>query len=295
MPPRVVTEQFPSDPEIGPVRAGAPHAVEDLPSGPYGPWHWSHVEARVDAKGREYLVDASGTRLDKGRRGPRPPCTHTDAWARMKQHEKDEAVETYREILRAPKSTSDVATHGPEPPSHGSSSSALAIRSECPLGVSALGLPPPQRVRPSLRWPHREAPAGVAMAASLGDQADAPVMPKKSRPDSGHRAHVRPPEALWNILVARPVTRKEALGNPAAHEAVMKEWDELRKQRVWDEKRVKPWAEVRAEAKRTGRTIHVGRIFDICVEKNHELPQSDARRKFKGRVVFGGNNVRDQN
>ena len=78
----------------------------------------------------------------------------------------------------------------------------------------------------------------------------------------------------------------------------MKEWDKLHKQRVWDEKRVRPWAEVRAEAKRTGCTIHVGRIFDICVEKNHELSQSDTRRKFKGSVVFflgGGDNVRDQN
>jgi len=91
------------------------------------------------------------------------------------------------------------------------------------------------------------------------------------------------------------VTRKEALSNPAAHEAVMKEWNKLRAQGVWDEKTVKPWAEVRAKAKRDGRTIHVGRIFDICVEKNHELPPSDPRRKFKGRVVFGGNNVRDQN
>ena len=80
---------------------------------------------------------------------------------------------------------------------------------------------------------------------------------------------------------------------PEAKAALMAEWNKLRKQGVWDEKGVKPWAEVRAQAKREGRTIHVGRIFDICVEKNSELPKSDPRRKYKGRVVFGGNQVHD--
>ena len=40
--------------------------------------------------------------------------------------------------------------------------------------------------------------------------------------------------------------------------------------------------------------IHVGRIFDICVEKNHELPEDDPNRKYKGRVVFEGCFVRDE-
>ena len=91
------------------------------------------------------------------------------------------------------------------------------------------------------------------------------------------------------------VTRKEAIANLAAQKAVMAEWTKLRGQKVWDEKGVRPWADVRAAARREGKTIHVGRIFDICVEKNSELPASDPRRKFKGRVVFGGNDVRDQN
>jgi hypothetical protein len=49
------------------------------------------------------------------------------------------------------------------------------------------------------------------------------------------------------------------------------------------------------EAKKAGRTIHVGRVFEICVEKGSELPENDPGRKFKGRSVFQGNNVRDQN
>ena len=54
------------------------------------------------------------------------------------------------------------------------------------------------------------------------------------------------------------------------------------------------WKKVAAEARANGQTVHVGRIFDICVEKNHELPEDDPNRKYKGRVVFEGCFVRDQ-
>ena len=40
--------------------------------------------------------------------------------------------------------------------------------------------------------------------------------------------------------------------------------------------------------------MHIGRVFDICVEKNSELPDGDPKKKFKGRVVFEGCNVRDE-
>ena len=36
-------------------------------------------------------------------------------------------------------------------------------------------------------------------------------------------------------------------------------------------------------------------IFEICVEKGSELKEGDPARKYKGRVVFQGNEVRDQN
>ena len=39
---------------------------------------------------------------------------------------------------------------------------------------------------------------------------------------------------------------------------------------------------------------HIGIVFDICVEKNHHLPAGSTGRKFKGRAVYRGNNVRDQ-
>ena len=74
-----------------------------------------------------------------------------------------------------------------------------------------------------------------------------------------------------------------------------KEWDKLRDKQVWDEAHVREWRDVADEAKANGETVHIGSLFGICVEKNYELDKGDARRKFKGRVVFQGNNVRDQN
>ena len=42
------------------------------------------------------------------------------------------------------------------------------------------------------------------------------------------------------------------------------------------------------------QTVHVGKVFEICTEKGSELPDGDPNKKFKGRSVFQGNQVRDQ-
>ena len=47
-------------------------------------------------------------------------------------------------------------------------------------------------------------------------------------------------------------------------------------------------------AKASGSKVHLGRLFDICVLKGSELPEGHINRKWKGRVVFGGNNVQDE-
>jgi len=74
-----------------------------------------------------------------------------------------------------------------------------------------------------------------------------------------------------------------------------KEWDRLRQKNVWDESCPREWDDVRREADAGGYTVHMGWLFGICVEKNAELEPDDPNRKFKGRVVFQGNRVIDQN
>jgi hypothetical protein len=95
--------------------------------------------------------------------------------------------------------------------------------------------------------------------------------------------------------VARPVGSIERKGNAKAIAALEKEWTRLRKIGCWDEKGVRPWAEVSAEARAADRKQHVGRIFEIRVEENSELSIDDPSRKYKGRVVFQGNQVKDEN
>ena len=95
--------------------------------------------------------------------------------------------------------------------------------------------------------------------------------------------------------VARPVSKKEWLESAGARASLDKEWSRLRKIDTWNEKGVREWSDVAAEARRTGTKVHVGRIFDICVERGSELPLGDPARKCKGRVVFQGNQVKDEN
>ena len=99
---------------------------------------------------------------------------------------------------------------------------------------------------------------------------------------------------LQPSAVARSVTKKEAAGNKKAMEAMQKEWDRLTEIGTWDLKSVREWDSVRNEAKKNKETIHIGRVFPILVEKNSELPEDHPDRKFKGRVVFDGSDVRDQ-
>ena len=57
---------------------------------------------------------------------------------------------------------------------------------------------------------------------------------------------------------------------------------------------VREWDDVSREARAGGYAVHVGRVFDFCVLKGSELKDGDPNKKYKGRVVFQGNNVHDQ-
>ena len=96
-------------------------------------------------------------------------------------------------------------------------------------------------------------------------------------------------------MVARPVGRKEILTNPTAKASVDAEWAKLRKRQTWDESKPREKRDGVREDKADERTSHFGHIFPLCVEKGSELPIGHSGRKMKGRVVFGGNRVTDEN
>ena len=71
--------------------------------------------------------------------------------------------------------------------------------------------------------------------------------------------------------VAKDVRRDKWKTIPKAMEAIAAEWARLRAQNVWDEAHPRTLGSVQAEAKRNNKTIHIGRLFDLCVEKHSEL------------------------
>ena len=103
------------------------------------------------------------------------------------------------------------------------------------------------------------------------------------------------PWPLFNAAVARAVKPSEVKTNERAQDAMASEWARLRKIGTWDESRVREYRDVMREARDEDRTIHMGKAAGICVEKNHELPPEDPLRKYKGRVVFLGDQVKTQN
>jgi hypothetical protein len=58
---------------------------------------------------------------------------------------------------------------------------------------------------------------------------------------------------------------------------------------------VEEWGDVKARARKRNRKIRTGMIFQICVDKDSGKEKPEHFRKYKGRVVFHGNDVRGEN
>ena len=99
---------------------------------------------------------------------------------------------------------------------------------------------------------------------------------------------------LYNAMVSRPVGRKEMMEDPDAKASTRNEWLGQHKQGVYDFSVVREYDDVVAEAKREGKEVHMARVHGICVEKNYQLPKRSPGRKFKGRGVLLGNQVKNQ-
>jgi hypothetical protein len=121
-----------------------------------------------------------------------------------------------------------------------------------------------------------------------------PAMPCLSVPTSiRHQEHHTPHPFLHYAMVARPVHKHESTTVPKAIEAMKKEWCTMH-EKVWDVWQVREKSEVMRDARRRNAVVQFGRVHGICVEKNSELPDGHPKRKYKGRVVFLGNRVSNQ-
>jgi hypothetical protein len=99
----------------------------------------------------------------------------------------------------------------------------------------------------------------------------------------------------WDWCVARPAFQDEIRRSPGAQAALRKEWDRLRAINTWLEDEVEESDVVKARAKRQGVEIRMGMVFQICVGEDSETEKEERLRKWKGRVVFRGNDVVDAN
>ena len=105
--------------------------------------------------------------------------------------------------------------------------------------------------------------------------------------------------------MARPVPWAERIATKKASDACEAEWKKLREAippdakegevGCWLESDMREFEDVQAEANCLGVLYHFGSLMELCFEKNPELDKNDPLRKFKGRVVFRGDQVRDQN
>jgi len=115
-------------------------------------------------------------------------------------------------------------------------------------------------------------------------------------PTSGHRDHTAPIGYVSTesyLLVHQPIPPKDFMKIPEAKKAVDAEWEKLTALGACDLSTVREFSEVKSQARAQGRTVHFGRVFPLCHKKNAEM--SAEHWRYKGRVVFGGNNVDDQN
>ena len=100
--------------------------------------------------------------------------------------------------------------------------------------------------------------------------------------------------AEWFAMVHLPIPMKKAQSIPKARAAVNKEWDALASLPAWDVSKVKPKSQVIAEARKANKPVHFGSLMDLCHEKGAEFNRPAHEKIYKGRVVFRGDQVRDE-
>ena len=91
------------------------------------------------------------------------------------------------------------------------------------------------------------------------------------------------------------MSQAEVDRTPDAKAAMDKEWKKLTDKGCWLEDKVREFPDVQREAQHQKRKMHIGRIFEICSQKGSELPEGHPDQKWKGRSVFQGNKVSDEN
>ena len=133
-----------------------------------------------------------------------------------------------------------------------------------------------------------------AMSAARPGDNISDSIPKKGAAARQHQNKVAPlgtASEFFHAMVHKPIPLKKALQHADASQALEKEWKKLEAVPAWDPKKVKPWAKVQADSKRTGRPAHRATLLQLCSVKNAEL--APEFQSYKGRVCLRGDIVKD--
>ena len=111
------------------------------------------------------------------------------------------------------------------------------------------------------------------------------------------------PQAYYNFipdmsdrpygLVTKSLSRSVWLNDERGVAAVMKEAEGLRANKTWLDETAAELSVLKARARSQGIRVKVADLLTLCGIKHHEL--SPELWKYKGRIVYRGDNIRDQN
>ena len=121
-----------------------------------------------------------------------------------------------------------------------------------------------------------------------GDYPKMPCVPAEEH----HREKVVKVAKFINAMVSRPVGRAEMLSNTKAMDSMKKEWKGLIDQGVFDLSVIREYHDVARAAKQKNEEVHMARAHGVIVEKHSQLSEEDPRRKYKGRGVVLGNQIK---
>ena len=113
--------------------------------------------------------------------------------------------------------------------------------------------------------------------------------------DRVHQDHFQNPgfvSSEYFALIHTQIPINQVSQIPKAKEALNKERDKTNRLKVWNVNTVQPRAKLRERARKEKKTIHFGGIMELCHEKHSEL--SPEMRSYKGRIVFRGDTVKDE-
>ena len=92
-------------------------------------------------------------------------------------------------------------------------------------------------------------------------------------------------------MIHTEVKHGEMKRTPQARDAVNDEWIKLIDMGAFGMNAFEPMDKVKEQYDKARKLVHFGNLIAICHEKHSELPKED--RKYKGRVVFRGDTVKD--